>query len=125
MSWDVVILARQLDDAHPQPVAIGDADEVRGKIARTWPGVDWSDPSWGHYGGEGWTMVIHVQHQGPIEVIGLEIRGGGDPVSAIGHLCQEWSWVALDGSSMEYLEFDSPAKSSWEAYRNFRDQVVE
>lgn len=103
---------------------LGEAGEVRRRISSLLPGVDWTDPAWGLYGGDGFTIEFNIDADGPIEHMMLHVRGGGDPISAIARLARPSGWAALDCSTSEFLDFDHPSQEGWEGFQRFRDKIM-
>jgi len=126
VSWDVVLLAekRKPNEERPPARNLGEASEVRRRIAAALPGTDWSDPAWGVLESDGWSIEFNSDAAGEVESLMLHVRGEGNPVPAIARLCQETGWFALDMSSAEFLEPANPNSSGWEAFRDFRDTVA-
>jgi hypothetical protein len=130
MSWDVMIF--NLRDQTPPPLEelqegdyepLGAAADVRQQIASLLPGVDWSDPTWGIYEGDGFSIEFNVGEEDPIENMMLHVRGGGDPIAAITRLAKPLGWSALDCSTSEFLDLDNPSQAGWEGFQAFRDKV--
>src|SRR4051794_6278443 len=117
MSWDVMIF--NLRGASPPPIedlAEGDygpqgpADEVRQRVASLLPGLDWSDPTWGLYEGDGFSIEVNVGDDDPIDNMMLHVRGGGDAISAIARFARPLGWSALDCSTGQFLDLDNPSQ---------------
>jgi len=131
MSWDVMV--NRYDGPPPQVSQIpdgfrfppmGDAGDVRRQVAAVLPNVDWSDPAWGMLDGEGYSIEFNLQAEGMVDGFMLHVRGGGDPVAAIVHLCKANRWVALDTSTGEFMDLDAPSREGWDSFCAFRDQVT-
>jgi hypothetical protein len=66
MSWDAMVLnlggdPPPADVADAEPVGpLGPAAKVRRNIAKYLPGVDWPEPSWGVYEGDGFTIEFNM-----------------------------------------------------------------
>ncbi|MFL5733038.1 MAG: hypothetical protein ACJ78Q_07525, partial [Chloroflexia bacterium] len=74
MSWDVMVFdfngpPPDLNEAPPdyQPPVMGSAAQVRERISAHLPGVDWSDPTWGDYLGEGFTIEFNMGRRETID----------------------------------------------------------
>lgn len=89
MSWDVIIISSKeapealtLDYVAPdwQPESMGDANFVRQAISAALPDVNWSDPSYGAFYGEGFRLYFSVQEKSAINIMIWNIRGNGDPI---------------------------------------------
>ena len=111
MSWDVMIFntcgkapppLEQLQESDYEP--LGPAEEVRQRIAVLLPGVDWTDITWGLYGGDGFSIEFNIGKNDLIENMMLHVRGGGDSISPIMTICQSNGWSALDCTTSEFLD---------------------
>jgi hypothetical protein len=125
MSWDVMIFTKDprtfTGDTGPPP--LGDAGDVRLRIAKVFPKVDWRDPAWGVLEGRGWSIEFNHQTNGMTTSIMLHVRGGGDPLTAITSLCRSNGWVALDCSSGELIDLVAPSSKSWREFQEYRNQI--
>jgi hypothetical protein len=126
MSWDIFIYSqdpRQLNAGAKVP-PLGDAADVRAKISKSLPAVDWKDPAWGVLEGKGWSIEFYHQTNGVADSLMLLVRGGGEPVPAICQLCKENGWVALDSSTGQLMDLNAAPSKSWEQFQKYRDQVT-
>jgi hypothetical protein len=131
MSWDVVIVdsggktaacpITDLDDSDFNP--LGPADEVRDKLSSHLPGIDWSDPAWGIFRGDGFSIEFNVLEDDPIQSIMLHVRGGGDAISAIMSFVRPLGWSALDCSTGEFLDPNNPSQEGWNGFQAYRDKI--
>lgn len=132
MSWDVVIVdsggktadcpITDLDDSDFNP--LGPADEVRDKLSSHLPAIDWSDPAWGIFEGDGFSIEFNVGEDDPIQSMMLHVRGGGDAISAIMSFVRPLGWSALDCSTGEFLDPNSPSQEGWEGFQAYRDKIL-
>jgi hypothetical protein len=84
MSWDMMIFKPsdppipidEIPDDYQFPL-MGTASEVRTGISTYLPGVDWADPAWGIYTGDGFSIELNIGPEEMIGSIGLHVRGGG------------------------------------------------
>lgn len=131
MSWDVMVFnlggaAPPLDQLQESDCApLGPAADVRKQISSLLPGVDWSDPTWGCYEGDGFSIEFSVGADDPIDNMMLHVRGGGDAISAITKFARPLGWSALDCSTGEFLDPDRPSQAGWEAFQAYRDKLVD
>jgi hypothetical protein len=131
MSWDVSVYAATVP---PPPVAdmpddwkgevLGTASEVRAKILACLPEVDWSDPMWGIYEGDGFSFEFNVGRQDPSDGFMVHVRGGGGAASALRQLAGRWGWYLLDCSQGEWLHHCSDAEAGWQGFQAYRDRVL-
>ena len=130
MSWDVMVFhlrekAQSLDDLTEEKVlALGRAEQVRAAISAALPDVDWSDPTWGLYEGDGFSIEFNVGDDDPIQSMMLHVRGGGDAIKDIMRFVVPNGWVALDCSTSEFLDPAAPSDAGWVGFQKYRDQVL-
>ncbi|HEV2971699.1 MAG TPA: hypothetical protein VGY55_17105 [Pirellulales bacterium] len=131
MSWDVMIF--NLGGTPPPPLdklresdcaPLGPAFDVRCRISTLLVGIDWSDPTWGVYAENGYSIEFNVGNDDPIKSIMLHVRGGGDAISAIARFARPLGWSALDCSTSEFLDMENPSQVEWEGFQAFRDKIV-
>lgn len=85
MSWTVCVFGPgerpNLADQQWDPSPLGTIAEVHSRIDSHLPGVDWSDPTWGFYAGDGFTFEFNVGSEEPIQVVSVHVRGGGNAIA--------------------------------------------
>jgi hypothetical protein len=132
MSWDVMIFntrgkkpppIEQFQESDYEP--LGPAASVRQQLSSLLPGIDWSDKTWGIYEGDGFSIEFNVGKDDPIGSIMLHVRGGGDAIAAIVIFARPLGWSALDCSTSDFLDLESPSQAGWEGFQAFRDKVIE
>ena len=131
MGWDVLILNA---DGVPKslsglpkdwaPKSMGDAAEVRAAIATSAPDVDWTDPAWGVFAGDEFSVEFNLAATGPVDSFALHIRGGGDPLRLIADLCRPNGWAAVDFSTGDLIDLTNPSPESWLAWQQYRDRIL-
>jgi hypothetical protein len=131
MSWDVMIFNFESPPPAPNnwedgfgPIAMGEAEEVRTKISRSLPMVDWSDPAWGLLDGDGFSIEFNYHKSGQVDGFMLHVRGGGDPLPDICRLCRENGWYALDCSTGDFIDLQAPSRQGWRGFQSYRDSIV-
>ena len=130
MSWDVLVLnlggkPPPSDAADADPVGpLGPAAQVRRRIAKHLPGVDWSDPASGLYERDGFTIEFRAGDDDPIDLIMLHVRGGGDAIRALLQFANPNGWALLDCSTSEFLDPENPSAEGWEGFQAFRDKAA-
>ncbi len=130
MSWDVLIM--RTDPRMPLhelpndfvPESLGDADELRRRLAEFFGLLDWSDLAWGIFVGDGYALEFNFTRSGPVDAFTLHVHGGGDPVSPIVAMCKRFGWQACDCSTGEFMDLEHPSTDSWERFQAFRDKIV-
>ncbi len=129
MSWTVSVLGGKEpppldhlpDDWRPEP--LGSGEEVRRRISAHLPGVDWSDPAWGLYGGDGFTFEFNVGREEPVESFAVHVRGGGDAVADLLRFAVPNGWHLIDWSTGEYIDPRSPSEAGWVGWQAYRDKI--
>ena len=76
----------------------------------------------GLYEGEGFTLEFFVL-DGPIPFFHIDVRGGGNPLPRLARLCRANKW-AIQGVRGETVDLDLPSAPGWEAFIQWRDQVI-
>jgi hypothetical protein len=131
MSWDVMIFRlrglppkRSLEELSEETMLpLGGAVQVREGISAALGGVNWSNPSWGQYAGDGFSIEFNVGHEDPVENMMLHVRGGGDAIGDIMKFVVPNGWVALDCSTSEFFDPANPSNEGWVGFQRYRDQV--
>ena len=96
----------------------------RRQIAQHLPGVDWSDPNWGIYEEDEFTIEFNTGEDDPLESLMLHVRGGGDALQALLRLARPTGWGLLDCSTSEFIDLENPSAEGWEAFQEFRDNAI-
>jgi hypothetical protein len=131
MSWDVMIFrfagnppasTEEMDDAEPLP--LGPASEVRAGISAALPQTSWSDPTWGIFDGDGFSIEFNVGNDDPIDDMMLHVRGGGDAIAAIMAFVVPLGWSALDCSTGQFLDPAAPSDEGWTGFQAYRDKIT-
>lgn len=133
MSWDVMVMRfeggtpniAELESGARAPMPLGPAAEVRQAISRHLSSVDWSDPAWGIYDGDGFSIEFNAGSDDPIDSIMLHVRGGGDAIAAALSFAIPNGWSLLDCSSGDFINSENPSQEGWEGFQDFRDQVLD
>lgn len=130
MSWDVVLLDAPDVDCADDIAADTDIRPIKRSavieaVSALFPGsAKFSDSSWGHIAGDGWSIEVNVGSDEMRPSIMLHVRGAGDPVPAILQIADALRVRALDCSTGDFLDAEAPEKASFERWQAYRDQVV-
>jgi hypothetical protein len=133
MSWDVMVFnfggrpPRSLDelpDDH-KPDPLGSLEAVRDLISARLPDVDWSDPTWGIYENDGFSIEFNIGNDDPVDSIMLHVRGDGDPISSLLQVANPNQWTLFDCSTDQFLDPNNPSQQGWQDFQTFRDQVIQ
>jgi len=108
-----------------RPAAMGSASEIRQRISDHLPGIDWSDPTWGDYQGDGFSIEFNMGNNEIPDSIMLHVRGGGDAVKAIMAFAGPNNWSVLDTSLGDYLDADNLDESGWISFQKYRDRIID
>ncbi|MFJ5233165.1 hypothetical protein ACIQBJ_25130 [Kitasatospora sp. NPDC088391] len=129
MSWDLLLLPVPADitsldelpdDFTAQP--LGSREQVTTALAARIPGIDLTDPTWGHLSGPTWSVELNIGSDDPIESLMLHIRGGGDVLQLVFRITDAVSCRALDVSEGVFLSTDAAA--GWHSFQRFRERVT-
>ena len=132
MSWDVLVLnyhgspPADIDAmaAAPDPEPLGDGESVRDAISQLLDGVDWTEPAWGVYFNDGYSIEFNVGREKTVDSIMLHVRGGGDAIAAMLQFAQPNNWSLFDCSTSEFIDPNSPSQEGWEGFQAYRDKIV-
>lgn len=132
MSWDVLVLNYhgspppdiETLTAAPNPDPLGDAEFVRNAISKHLDRVDWSNPTWGVYFNDGYSIEFNVGSEKMIDCIMLHVRGGGDAIATMLQFSEPNNWSLFDCSTSEFLASENPSRKGWERFQEFRDKIV-
>lgn len=132
MSWDVLVMnyhgspPADMDEMseETEPDPLGKPTQVRKAISKHLPDVNWSDPNWGIYEGDGFTIEFSMGKGDPVETIMLHVRGGGEAIATLLHFAKPNKWSLFDCSTSEFLDPENPSAEGWEGFQEFRDKVV-
>ena len=133
MSWDIMVCnyngspPKKFEDLpdDPEPDSLGSADNVRRSISQNLPGVDWSDPTWGTYDSDEFSIEFNTGDEDPMNSIMLHVRGSGDPIAAILRFANPNKWSLMDLSTGEYLDPENPSQEGWKNFQDLRDNVLD
>lgn len=132
MSWDVLVMnyngsppadmEEMAEAGEPDP--LGKLASVRKAISKYLPDVDWSDPVYGIYEGEGFTIEFSMGKEDPLDSIMLFVRGGGDAITTLFQFANPNNWSLFDCSTSEFLDPENPSPVGWEGFQEFGDKAV-
>lgn len=105
------------------PTVMGTGDEVRQRISAHLPGVDWTTPTWGLYGGDGFTFEFSVGPEEPVTDFAVHVRGSGDAIADLLRFALPNGWHLIDWSTGEFIDPESPSYAGWEGWQAYRDKI--
>jgi hypothetical protein len=74
--------------------------------------------------GDGFSLVLFGLEAKHLEVIHVEIRGNGNPLSVLADLCQPHGWIAIDDASGQPVDLGGVVDAGWESFRALRDRAI-
>src|ERR1700761_7008336 len=102
MSWDVGLykFRRRYTSIDQIPedesTLLGPALDVRAHIDRVFPGVDWSDPTWGTWDADCGSIEFNMGKDDLTASVALHVRAAEVVVAPIVQLCLDNGWQAID-----------------------------
>jgi hypothetical protein len=130
MSWDIYIqefpagaakVSDIPDDFRGGP--LGSRSELIAKIQDALPGADFSDPTWGDFEEDGFSIEFNMGPEEVCDSIMLHVRGGGHPVQTIARLLEHLNLRAIDCQTGAFFDVEM-AKASFGSWTRYRDQIV-
>lgn len=132
MSWDVSVqrFMKEYESIADIPdnercVELGSNAEIRGTISRFFPGVDWSDSTWGVFGCNDGSVEFNMGGNEPNTGFTMHIRASTKIVPTIVAMCRSEGWQALDCSGGLFLERSLEPNSGLEDWITYRNKVIE
>jgi hypothetical protein len=131
MSWDVMVF--DLAGAAPseidfgadfKPHSMGPAGEIRLRISEHLRAVDWSDPTWGLYEGDGFSLEFNMGKGAETNSFMVHVRGGGDAVKTLLRVAAPNGWSLFDCTTGEFIDPANPSDEGWKAFQGYRDRVL-
>lgn len=130
MSWDIGLCKfgrryERIDEiSDDESTLLGSAVAVRACIDAVFPGVDWTDPTWGTWRADCGSIEFNMGKDEVIKSAALHVRASDAVVAPIIQLSLNNDWQAIDYSSGEFLEHAQDPASGLAAWRAYRDQIV-
>jgi hypothetical protein len=130
MSWDILIqdfpaTARTVadipDDFQPQPIGLR-ADLIA-KISDVVPAANFSNPEWGVFDGDGFSIEFNMGNDDVCGCISLMIRGGGGPTPLVAALLDRLQLRGIDCQTGEFFDIEA-ARASFGSWQQYRDQIL-
>jgi hypothetical protein len=124
MSWDVRMLNFGKDrpasvEEMGEPKSLGSAKQVRERISKALPDVEWSDHESGVYSaGDDLSLEFSIDGTSKVEGVMVSARGSGDAVGALLRVATPNGWSLLDLSTSELIDPENPSSDGWEGFQN-------
>jgi hypothetical protein len=131
MSWDVMVF--DLGENPPpigemgadfKPKSLGPVSELRRKLSLHFSNINWSDPSWGVYDGDGFSVEFSVGKEQMSDGFMIHVRGSGNAIAALLKFSIPNGWSLFDCSTGDFIDHQSPSDSGWVGFQNYRDRVI-
>jgi hypothetical protein len=132
MSWDVLFQdlptgVKSLDDIPPdfKPQPLGPRELVVEKLRAEVPGIDLSDPSWGRFEGDDFSVEFNIGDDPITESVMLHVRGSDSALGIVRAVAEALRVPPIDCSEGELIDLASPeAAEGFRASRKYRDHVL-
>ena len=131
MSWDVSVqrFGKEYESIADIPdtercVALGSSVEIRTAISRYFPGVDWSDATWGVFSSDDGSIEFNMGNDEPNNGFMMHVRASTNVVPAIVAMCRSERWQALDCTACVFLERSPEPNSGLEDWTTYRNRVL-
>ena len=71
------------------------------------------------------SMQFYGFEREPIESIGVEVRGTGNPVPLLAAICIPNGWIATDDCTGQPIDLTADSAAGWEQFCEYRSRVIE
>jgi hypothetical protein len=130
MSWDISIqdLPRDVqsiadipNDYRPSP--LGPRAAVIARIQEVLPDVDFSDPTWGMFERQDFSIEFNMGAKEICDGFMLHVRGGGNAIETVARLLHHLQLRGIDCQTGDFFSVEAALGSfgQWQAYR---DRVI-
>ena len=134
MSWDLIVFDFEDAQSDPEsgtavfpdgwdPPAMGSGDEIRRKISAVLPGVDWSEPAFGHLLGADFSLEFNLREKEPISSFSIYARG--QATATVLKLMSATRWRMLDVSTTTWLHHAPDPDFGRAQYQALLDRALE
>ena len=132
MSWDIFVQNipmeyKKIEDIPKDfnPEKIYKLKDFEKAISSIFAGTDFSDPSWGIYEGDGYSIEFSLGSEEPKSGFAMHIRGNNtDAVTKIDTLLKMLKLRGIDAQTGEFFSPDE-ARESFREWQDFRDRAIE
>ena len=106
------------------PSPLGPRQSIVEGILDVLPMADFSEPTWGRFDTDGWSIEINIGEQDPCRSFMLHVRGGLEAIGAVAAILERLGFRALDASEGGIFSADQASEDSFGKWREYRKQVV-
>lgn len=106
-----------------QPASLGKRDDLIAQIREVVPNADFTDPQWGVFEGDGFSIEFEMGDEEICQSVMLLVRGGGSPAPLVGALLDRLKVRAVDCQTSEFFDVEA-ARASFGSWQKYRDQIV-
>ena len=106
-----------------QPAPLGRRADVIAQICEVIPDADFSNPDWGVFEGDGFSIEFQMGDEEICQSITLLVRGDGSPTPLIGALLDRLKARGIDCQTSEFFDIEA-ARTSCGSWQRYRDQII-
>lgn len=81
--------------------------------------------TYGIFDGDGFFVRLYGFDAQELAAVFAEVRWDGNPIPLIAAICRPNNWIAVDDATTQPIDLDAKAASGWEAFRDYRDRVIQ
>ena len=130
MSWDIYIqdfpatakTVAEIPDDY-QPSSAGSRADLISKIQEVVPSADFSNPDWGVFEGDGFSIEFQMGDAEHCRSITFLVRGGGSPAPLVAALLDRLQLRGIDCQTGEFFDVEA-ARASFGSWQRYRDQIL-
>ncbi|NNE00265.1 MAG: hypothetical protein HKN47_23345 [Pirellulaceae bacterium] len=143
MPWEITII----DGPSPNDSILGPRDNVISRLSAALPGATLEQPPAipneflaqmpesvrdvmnrprleGSFEHPDFSISLYCSADPAIRCINGEVRGNGDPLAALKHLCDDTGWSVYDCSEERVVDFSDLDSNGWDAFCQWRSRVL-
>jgi hypothetical protein len=121
MSWDAFLVRIKGNKlgaiGEVEELPLGPRKDVLAAITAEFPTAARQTPSQLLYSDGDLSIELNLVGRNPVDMVMLEVRGAGDPITPLLRLAVTNGWAILDGSTSEYIDPKKPSRNGYGGYR--------